>query len=164
MLCKLANQLQLRPAFLAERGVRRIVFVALGAKHRSGAKFVQQCLRVFQVGGIEALGEPAVERGEQIAAGGGIAARPEHLRQAHRRAQFPRFCTHLLRQRDRLAEIGFGEPSLSLFLLQFAAHPESLRPEEEFFGVRLQGLLGCRARRWSRRALAPQPEFVAYRD
>ena len=55
---------------------------------RLSAQFVEQGLRVFEVGGIEALGEPTVDLDEhraRLVANFGVAEQP---RQAHRRAQF----------------------------------------------------------------------------
>jgi hypothetical protein len=36
-------------------------------------QFVQECLCLFQIGGVEAFGEPAVDRREEVA-GFGVAA------------------------------------------------------------------------------------------
>ena len=41
--------------------------------YRKLTEFVEQCFGVFQVGGIEALYEPAVDRGQQIAGLGALA-------------------------------------------------------------------------------------------
>ena len=37
------------------------------------SQFVEQRLRLFQIGGVEALGEPAVDRGEEVAGFGAPA-------------------------------------------------------------------------------------------
>ena len=84
-------------------------------------KFVEQRLGVLQIGGVEALGEPAVDFGEHrarfvattlVASSRArlIVARSSHALRAH-----------LLRERDSFAEVGLGQFCLPLFEPQFAA-------------------------------------------
>ena len=53
------------------------------------AKFIEQCFRVFQVGGVEALGEPVVDFREHRARLVAITLLVEQPRETRRRAQFP---------------------------------------------------------------------------
>ena len=48
---------------------------------------VQQCFRLLQVSGIEAFGEPAVDRGQQLAGRGAFALMLPQAGQAHGGAQ-----------------------------------------------------------------------------
>jgi hypothetical protein len=52
-------------------------------------QFVEQRLRLFQIGGVEPLGEPAVNRREEIAGFGAPARLAPHPGEARCRAQFP---------------------------------------------------------------------------
>src|SRR5207248_2343443 len=54
-------------------------------------QFVEQDFGVFQVGGVEAFGEPAIDLGEHRARFIAIALLREQSREAHRRAQLKRF-------------------------------------------------------------------------
>ena len=70
----------------------------------SSAQFLEQGLCLFQIKRVEAFGEPAVDRSEQIASlipRALIAPQPRH---ADGRAQFPGFCLLLTRDRERLLE------------------------------------------------------------
>ena len=60
---------------------------------RLASQFIEQRLGVLQVGGVEALGEPAVDFGEHRARLVAAALRREQPRETRRRAQFQRFCT-----------------------------------------------------------------------
>jgi hypothetical protein len=51
-------------------------------------QLVEQRLRFFQIGGVEALGEPAINRGEQIAGLGAPALVAPQPREACRGTQF----------------------------------------------------------------------------
>ena len=62
----------------------------------------------FQIGGIEALGEPAVDRGEEIAGLSAPALFAPQTGQARRRAQFQRFRLLGLRDADRLPKRGLA--------------------------------------------------------
>jgi hypothetical protein len=48
----------------------------------------QQCLGLLQVGGVKALGEPAVERRQQVVGLGALALVLPESAQAHRGAEF----------------------------------------------------------------------------
>ena len=48
-------------------------FNSLGQEATSSGQLVEQRFGVFEVGGIEALGEPAVDRREQVPRGGASA-------------------------------------------------------------------------------------------
>src|ERR671918_1919043 len=63
-----------------------------GQRHRmpaSSGKLLEQRLGVLQVGGVEALGEPAVDRREQVVGLGAPALVAPEPRQAGRGAQLP---------------------------------------------------------------------------
>src|SRR5271169_3683600 len=66
---------------------------------RARRQLLQQCLRLLQIKRVEALGEPAVDRSEQIAGLISLALIAPEPRHAHRGAEFPGFC--LLRTGDR---------------------------------------------------------------
>ena len=75
---------------------------------RSISQLVEQCLGVFEVRRIEALGEPDIDvcqHGAHIIATTSFVEQP---REAHGCAQLPRFRTHAARERDGLAEAGLG--------------------------------------------------------
>jgi hypothetical protein len=52
-------------------------------------QFVEQCLGVFQIGGVEAFGEPAIDVGEHCAGFSAATLLLEQPGEAHRRAQLP---------------------------------------------------------------------------
>jgi hypothetical protein len=56
----------------------------------SSRQLVEQCLRLFQIGGVEALGEPAVDWRQQLARLGAPSLVAPQPRKAHRGAQFER--------------------------------------------------------------------------
>ena len=72
---------------------------------------------------IEAFGEPAVDRGEQVADYGALTLIAPQPGEAGRGAQFPRLGRHLPRQRDGVAKVGFGQFLLALPAADLAAHP-----------------------------------------
>ena len=53
------------------------------------SQLVEQRLRLFQIGGVEAFGEPAVDRREEIAGFGAAALVAAEPGEAHGGAQFP---------------------------------------------------------------------------
>src|SRR5229473_1019104 len=71
------------------------------------AQLLEQRLGVFQVGGVEALGEPAVDLGEHRTRLVAAALFVEQPREAHRRAQLPRLGTLESRDVKCLSEVGF---------------------------------------------------------
>ena len=75
-------------------------------------QFVEQHLCVFQAAGVEALGEPAVNRGEEVAGLGAAALLAPQPGEIAGGAQFQRFCSLGLGDADRLLK---GGPSSSLF-------------------------------------------------
>src|ERR1700720_793522 len=66
--------------------VARRVRAALGV---SSAEFVEQRLCIFEVGGVEAFGEPAVDRREEVAGFGAPTLVSAEPGEAHGGAQFP---------------------------------------------------------------------------
>ena len=63
-----ANQFKPRAASLAELRISGIVACTLRAAHRGLClQLVEQRLRVFQIGGVEAFGEPVVNLGKLLA-------------------------------------------------------------------------------------------------
>ena len=72
------------------------------------AELVEKRLCVFQVGGVEALGKPTIDRCQQVAGFGAatlVAAQPG---EAHGGAQFVAPCALLARDRERGAERVLG--------------------------------------------------------
>src|SRR6266481_713628 len=87
----------------------------------SRTQLVEQRLRVFQISGVEALGEPAVDLGQHRARFVATALFIEQPDEARRCAQLPRLRAYLLRERERLAKTGLGQFCLPLPEPQFAA-------------------------------------------
>src|SRR6266851_3101236 len=67
-------------------------------------QFVQQCLRILQIGSVEALGEPAIDSGEHRARVFTTALFVAQPRETHRCAQLPRLRTLLASHFNRLAK------------------------------------------------------------
>ena len=68
-------------------------------------QLVEQRLSLFQIERVEAFGEPAVDRSEQIAGLLPLALIAPEPRHAHCRAQFPGLCLLLTRDSERTLEI-----------------------------------------------------------
>jgi hypothetical protein len=81
---------------------------------------VEQRFCVFEISGVEARGEPAIDLGKHRARF--IAAVPQwqQPREARRRAQFRRFRANLLCERDGFTEVGFSQFGLTSLASQFA--------------------------------------------
>src|SRR5208337_1376616 len=92
------------------------------------AEFLEQRLGVFQVGGVEALGEPVVDSREHRAGFLAMTLLVEQPRETCRRAQFPRFRVLLARNLDRGAEGLLGLPGIRRVLgqQQFTLQPMHL--------------------------------------
>jgi hypothetical protein len=71
-------------------------------------QFLQQCLRLPQVGGVKALGEPAVDRGEQVIGRNPLALALPEAAQAYGRTEFPRLCLLVASHGQGLLETGFS--------------------------------------------------------
>src|SRR5262249_51620131 len=69
-----------------------------------GLQFVEQRLGVLQVGGVEALGEPAVDFSKHRARFVAAIGVAEQAREADRGAQFPRLGFLSMRDSDRLTK------------------------------------------------------------
>jgi hypothetical protein len=82
------------------------------SSRRRCRQLIEELLRVAEVGGVEAFGEPAVGFGEKSAGVVGFALVQEETAQAQRRAQLPGFRALPPRNVDRLTErdlrIGLG--------------------------------------------------------
>src|SRR5271166_7057805 len=83
--------------------------------NRRLSQFVEQRPGFFQIGGVEAFGEPAVDRGEKIAGLTTLALIAPQPGEARRRAQFPGLCLlragngdGSLEMRLRLRRVGLG--------------------------------------------------------
>ena len=66
-------------------------------------EIVEQCLRLFEVGGVEAFGEPAIERREEITGLGTAALVAAEPGEARSGAQFPELGLLLLRDAQGFA-------------------------------------------------------------
>src|SRR5271156_2280337 len=64
-------------------------------------QIVERLLSLFQIERVEAFGEPAVHRSEQVAGRIPLALIAPEPRHTHRRAQFPRLGLLLSRDRER---------------------------------------------------------------
>ena len=85
------------------------------------SQLVEQGFGVFEVCGVEALGEPAVDFGEHRLRFITTALRCEQAREAYRCAQLPGLRLHFLGERDRVVEVGLGQLGLAYFEPQLAA-------------------------------------------
>ena len=90
-------------------------------------QFVEQRLRLFQIGGVEALGEPAVDRREEVAGFGVAALVAAEPGEARGGAQFPELCPLLRRDGQGLAIQFLGARGIPLPQQQFAFLPVQLR-------------------------------------
>ena len=92
-------------------------------------QLVQQRLGLLQVRRIKSLGELAIDRDEKIVgllSFALIALQPRH---AHRRAQFPRLCLLLTRNRERTLEISlcFRRIQVGRYQRNFSGNTMDLR-------------------------------------
>src|SRR5215813_11353040 len=97
-------------------------------------QLVQQSLRLFQIGCVEALSEPAVDRSEEVAGFGAAAVVAEQTREAGGGTQFPHLGFLLLGDPERFAIQllgGFGIPlpkqQLALLPVQLCRQPALTR-------------------------------------
>ena len=96
-------------------------------RNRLRPQLREQRLRIFQVGGVEAFGEPAVDSASIVRASSRRPCSRATVQGSSLRAT-PRLSRHVLRERDSVAEVGLGQFCLPLFEPQFAAQPERLGP------------------------------------
>ena len=80
----------------------------------SSSQFVEQRFCLFEVGGVEAFGEPAVDRREQVAGLGAAALLAAQPGEAHGGAQFPKLGLLLLSDAQGFAIQFLGGLGLSL--------------------------------------------------
>jgi len=76
-------------------------------------QFVQQPLRLFEVGRVEAFGEPVIYRREQVAGLGMAALVAAEPGEAHSGAQFPELCFLLPSDVEGLAKQLLGNADVS---------------------------------------------------
>src|SRR5262249_3481797 len=90
----------------------------------------------LEIRGVEALGEPAVDRCEELVGLGALALLLPELTQAHGRPQLPGFGLLAAGDRERLLEAGFGlhgiwdrlareQPALDPICLRYQVAPPS---------------------------------------
>src|SRR5215831_14786292 len=105
-------------------------------------KFVEQCLGVLQNGRIEPLGEPAVDRGEEIAGCIAFALLAPEPGKTDRGAQLPELRTLLLRDADSLGKGALGSSGVVTRAQQLSADPMQLGlgPPLLSLGYQLLGL------------------------
>ncbi len=84
--------------------LRRLAQDRHGRAGRALGDGVQQGFRVLEVRGVEAFGEPAIDRGEQVAGFAGLALGLPEAREGSGGAESPQFCTLRSRNSDRLLE------------------------------------------------------------
>src|SRR5262249_34010428 len=131
-----------------ESAVRAAMFsrarASSGSPIPAGSRqLVEQRLCFFQIGGVEALGEPAIHRGEQVAGFSTTALVAAEPGEAHGGAQFPELCILLPRDVEGVAiqfPLGLGMPSPQR---QLAFVPMQLRSKPALPGTfgYLQGFL-----------------------
>jgi hypothetical protein len=92
-------------------------------------QLVEQCFCLFEIGGGEALGEPAVDRGEQVAGGGAATTVAPQPGEATGGAQFPQLGFLLSGDAEGLATQFLGGLGLPLPQQQPASLPIELRGE-----------------------------------
>ena len=106
------------------------------------AQLVEQRLGVFQVGGVEAFGEPVVDFGEHRAR---LVATTLLWRAAARgsssRAAPKPFACIFWASAIASRKVGLGQFGLAKFEPQFSTAGQRIGPEDEFLGVRLERLL-----------------------
>ena len=102
--------------------------------NRRFSQCIEQRLGLFEIGGVEAFGEPAIDRCQQIAGFGGSALPAHQIRETSTRPQFPGFRLLLARCFHRtsvalLCPILFGDgrrqQQITLYPMQFR-HPPFL--------------------------------------
>jgi hypothetical protein len=91
--------------------------------NRRLGQFVEQRLGVLEVGGVEALGEPAVDRREQITGFGAAILVAAESGEAHGGAQFPELGLLLLGDAQGFAIQFLGGLGMPLPQQQFAFVP-----------------------------------------
>jgi hypothetical protein len=77
-------------------------------KFRTSAELVEQCPGSLQIGRIEALGEPVVDRAEQFVCLGPPALVAPQPGEAHRGAQLPQPCALVAADRQGLLATSLG--------------------------------------------------------
>src|SRR5262245_65235907 len=90
------------------------------------AQLVEQCLGVFQNGRIEALCEPAIDWGEEIAGRITLALLAPEPGETDRGAQLPELRTLLLRNADGLAKAALGSGGVVTGAQQLPPNPVQL--------------------------------------
>jgi len=101
-------------------------------------QFVEQGLCVFQIGGVEAFGEPAIDRREQVAGCGGPALVAAQPAETYYGAQFPELGLLLAGDAQSLVVQflgGFGMPlpqqQLAFEPVQLCREPARPRPIDD---------------------------------
>src|SRR5437764_3463100 len=89
-------------------------------------QFVEQRLRLFEIGRVEAFGEPAVDRREKVAGFGVAALVAAEVGKAHGGPQFPELRPLSLSYPERLVKHCFSRGWISV-LKQMTATPHQLR-------------------------------------
>src|SRR5260370_24027438 len=90
------------------------------------AQLFEQSLGVFEVRRVEAFAEPTIDFCQHPACLGSISLGDKQAREAHRRAELPRFRAKPLCECERPAEVAFGHFCLPQFEPQCTAQSEHL--------------------------------------
>src|SRR5947199_688388 len=98
-------------------------------------EFPQQRLRLLQIGRVEPLGEPAVDRGQEVAGFGAAALVMKQPGEAHTGTQFPDFGLLLPGDAEGLAIEFLGTIPIPLPQQQLAFLPLQLRREPALAGL-----------------------------
>ena len=104
----------------------------MGVPTAGSGQLVEQPLRFFQIGGVEPLGEPAVDRREEVGGFGTAALVAAQPGKAHGGAQFPEPCLLLLGDGQGFEIQALGRVGMPLPQQQLAFVPIQLRCEPAF--------------------------------
>ena len=104
-------------------------------------QFVEQGLGVLQIGGVKALGEPAVYSDERRVRFVALALFSEQPCEAGSRTQLPGLGPDVFCDCDRFTQIGAGPLQITIPELEFTSQPQCFGTVGQLRRVRLQGFL-----------------------
>ena len=95
--------------------------------NRRSSQFVQERLRVLQVGIVEALGEPAVDRGEEITSRGSLASGLLETRQGYCHPELQRFDFLMARGAEGARKGLLRRRTITITLCQHELPPQTMQ-------------------------------------
>src|SRR5262245_18541292 len=117
---------ELRIGLVGRTSARSRPGVLARSRHDSWRQRIEQCLRLHQNGRIEALSEPAVGWGEEIAGRIAFALLVSEPGKTDRGAQLPELRTLLLRNADSLTKASLRTTAVSTATQQVSPDPVQL--------------------------------------